>query len=81
MSQSHGPKRRSRRTAAGCQMQITSPLLRAVQAEEGGFFYVLEESWQAASHLGPGPRDDTVAIAAQRAGGKSGSHANRQTGY
>ena len=30
---------------------------------------------------GPGPRDDTVAIAAQRAGGKSGSHANRQTGY
>lgn len=40
VSQSHGPKRRSRRTAAGCQMQITSPLLRAVQAEEGGFFYV-----------------------------------------
>ena len=39
VSHSQGPNRIILRTAAGCQMQITSPLLRAVQAEEGGFFY------------------------------------------
>lgn len=38
VSQSHGPKRRSRRTAAGCQMQITSPFFAPSRQKKEDFF-------------------------------------------
>lgn len=38
MSQSHGPKRRSRRTAAGCQMQIASPFFAPYRQKKEDFF-------------------------------------------
>lgn len=44
------------------------PLLRAVQAEEGGFFYVWEENRKAAAFVGPGAHHGPVDAAAERAG-------------
>ena len=38
VSQSHGPKRRSRRTAAGCQMQITPPFFAPYRQKKEDFF-------------------------------------------
>ena len=38
MSQSHGSKRRSRRTAAGCQMQIVSPFFAPYRQKKEDFF-------------------------------------------
>ena len=38
VSQSHGPKRRSRRTAAGCQMQIASPFFAPYRQKKEDFF-------------------------------------------